>query len=442
MPRRGRVGQPSGAHFFAEPVRRICSGLKVGRRSVEMVLTDFLGPDRRPGKERKSTTSPISTGCSRSAWLQVPRSVPARAIEPPPHRRHGDRHAVPPLEAGPSRSAWLRIAWPTGEPRGSSCRTGRDASTFLFFLRNECHSSLQRRTCLRHIAQAKGTFFCFFVAFFIGGGLVLRGSLFTGFHRQCRGSRAARSCRTGTAAWCRSSELASLSTLERQLAERGLDPMHIWDRADGWDLPMNIPDWLDRRCRSRACTRREGRPDAAGPGRDPSGRMVAATRAGRPDKARCAGSRRARSFRHSSTPDIPERHDRRRRAHARGGEPATQRALPQRMTRPTPPPRRPTGSEWAAGTCAGWSTVGHDLAADIEGAQGLSGPPAWHVPAGTVDGVPCLASHVGPRPMAANPAKPPATVELRLASTACVVGGEGLEPPTSSVVNEALYQLS
>jgi len=41
-------------------------------------------------------------------------------------------------------------------------------------------------------------------------------------------------------------ELASLSTLERQLLARGHDPRHIWEQPDDWHVPADLLEgWLD-----------------------------------------------------------------------------------------------------------------------------------------------------------------------------------------------------
>jgi len=90
-----------------------------------------------------------------------------------------------------------------------------------------------------------GHFANFYVAFFIGGGLVLRGVLYTGA--------------TGNAAGFGPLmvpdlsgqmrpliDLASLSVLETSLTARGLDARHIWDAPDGWTVPDDILEtWVE-----------------------------------------------------------------------------------------------------------------------------------------------------------------------------------------------------
>jgi predicted NBD/HSP70 family sugar kinase len=87
-------------------------------------------------------------------------------------------------------------------------------------------------------------FACFFMAFFIGGGLVLNGSLYSG----ARGNAA------GFGPLLVPDldgemrpliDLASLSSLEIRLREAGGDPRQIWRTAEAWDIPAPVLDgWM------------------------------------------------------------------------------------------------------------------------------------------------------------------------------------------------------
>ncbi len=89
-------------------------------------------------------------------------------------------------------------------------------------------------------------FLGFYVAFFIGGGLVLRGSLYTGTSGNAAGLGPLLVPDTdgSTRALI---DLASLSTLEQGLIAAGQPTRHIWDRPEDWNIPRPLLEaWLDR----------------------------------------------------------------------------------------------------------------------------------------------------------------------------------------------------
>jgi len=84
-----------------------------------------------------------------------------------------------------------------------------------------------------------------FLAFFVGGGLVINHTLFSGSIGNAAGlAPIIVPDRDGNA--CRLLDLASLSVLEKRLQEAGCDTLDMWEAADSWDYPADIiNDWLD-----------------------------------------------------------------------------------------------------------------------------------------------------------------------------------------------------
>lgn len=240
-PRRGRVGQPSvplslnpeGAFFF---------GLKVGRRSVEMVLTDFLGRivDREkliypyPDFEQVRTFTLASHDAIRGRLAPKLRGrIAGLGIAMPFHLWNWASQ----IGVAPARMA----DWETRDLRAEI----EDRLGLPLFIQNDATAACSAELVFGAVERPRN-FLSFYVAFFIGGGLVLRGSLFGGS--------------TGNAAGLGPLvvpdrdkgmlpliELASLSTLERRLQDMGLDPMHIWNDPERWDIPDAVlADWTDR----------------------------------------------------------------------------------------------------------------------------------------------------------------------------------------------------
>ena len=151
-PIRGRVGQPS-VPLSINPEGAFFLGLKVGRRSADLVLVDFLGTrDGAPapqlwlapaGRHRH-----LRQGGHRRTGLG-PRSAPARE-----GRRPRRRHAVPALELGRGHGGAPRANWRRGARSTSRPRSPRSAAyPGLSPERRDCR--LRRRTRLRRAPVAR-----------------------------------------------------------------------------------------------------------------------------------------------------------------------------------------------------------------------------------------------------------------------------------------------
>lgn len=240
-PQRGRVGQPSvplslnpeGAFFF---------GLKVGRRSVEMVLTDFLG--RIVDREK--------------LIYPYPDFEQVRAFTLASHEAIRGRLA-PKLRG---RIAGMGIAMPF-HLWNWAAQIGVDPACMADWQTRDLRAEIEGRLDLPLFIQNDATAACsaelvfgapdrprnflsFYVAFFIGGGLVLRGSLYGGSSGNAAGLGPL-VVPDGDNRMLPLIEVASLSTLERRLQDIGLDPMHMWNDPEGWDIPdAELGDWTDR----------------------------------------------------------------------------------------------------------------------------------------------------------------------------------------------------
>lgn len=239
-PVRGRVGQPSvpmnlaadGAYFL---------GLKVGRRSLDLVLTDFLG--RVEGRMHLTHHFPqpdrvVSFANDAIAQLLAELTPDQQA------RVAGLGIAIP---------FWL-WDWARDlgvKPEDMACWRDRDIAEeiganwdFPIYLRNDASAACGAELVFGDQNKPRD-FLYFFVGFFIGGGMVLDNTLFTG--------------RTGNAAAFGSMpvmgpngearkllDMASLVELERALAADGFDGTVIWERSDAWELPAAIlDDWIE-----------------------------------------------------------------------------------------------------------------------------------------------------------------------------------------------------
>lgn len=239
-PIRGKVGQPSvpmrlapdGAFFF---------GLKIGRRSVDLILIDFVG--QVLGRVHLTHPYPTPDGILRFALAALDEL----------------RGQLPPEKA--ARIAGLGIAMPfrlwdwaisIGAPlEDMEAWRSRDIQAelarrvdFPVYLCNDASAA-----CGAELVFGTGdrpqVFLHFFIGYFIGGGLVLNGSLYTG--------------RTGNAAalgslpipgpagtYVQLVDVASLSVLEQGIRAAGKPTHTLWDPPEGWSVPATIlDDWVN-----------------------------------------------------------------------------------------------------------------------------------------------------------------------------------------------------
>lgn len=238
-PVRGRIGQPSvplslnpdGAYFL---------GLKIGRRSAEVVMIDFLG-------------KPLH-------HLQIvyPYPVPGVILD---FFREGVASIVGGLDdAARGRIAGLGIAMPFeiwnwagivgASPEEMQAWRSIDirrelafGHPFPVYVENDATSACGAELVFGN-RRAASEFLYFYLGTFIGGGVVLNGSLFVG--REGNAGALGSILVTDTKGRPRQLiELASLYTLDRMVTEAGGDGSAIWLTSDWGDLGSPLDAWIE-----------------------------------------------------------------------------------------------------------------------------------------------------------------------------------------------------
>ena len=239
-PQRGKVGQPSvpmrlnpdGAYFL---------GLKVGRRSSETVLTDFLGQVR----DRSRTTYDYPT--------------PQQTLDFAVRSLTGMTEALP--ERARARVAGLGVAMPfylwdwaqilqvpqeKMDPwRMTDLRASlSDICDVPVYAQNDATAACGAELVLGP-TEGPRDFLYFYIGYFIGGGVVLNGSIFAG--RGNAGALGPMPVSVGPGPVQPLIEVASLYVLERALAASGYDASGLWDSPEHWTIPADLLDrWLNR----------------------------------------------------------------------------------------------------------------------------------------------------------------------------------------------------
>ena len=240
-PQRGRIGQPSipmslaanGAFFF---------GLKIGRRSADLTLIDFLGNVR--ATERQIYRYPTPSAVVDFVKGALPR---ISALLPPDLRgRIGGLGVAMPFQL------WNWVQFIGAPQEEMDAWRNRDIQSELaeltklpVFVQNDATAA-----CGAELVFGKGDrpreFLYFYIGYFVGGGLVLNGQLFTG--------------RTGNAAGVgpmpvpgpdgrmrRLLTVASASVLSAAMEAGGEPSDQLWERHDEWAInPKLLSDWMDQ----------------------------------------------------------------------------------------------------------------------------------------------------------------------------------------------------
>ena len=239
-PMRGRIGQPSvpmslaadGAFFL---------GLKIGRRSVDLTLIDFLG--QVLGTERRVYRYP--TPGSVVTFVAEAMAKVTAALLPEQRRRIGGLGVAMPFQLW----NWVPAI---GAPQAEmDAWRDRDIQAELagllgmpVYVQNDATSACGAELILGKGERPKDFLYVYF-GFFIGGGLVLNGQLFLG--------------RSGNAAGLgpipvpaadgqmrRLITVASLSVLADAMEAANECSAHLWESPEAWNVSAPVLSaWMD-----------------------------------------------------------------------------------------------------------------------------------------------------------------------------------------------------
>ena len=243
---RGKVGQPL-TPFKLNPDGAFSIGLKVGRRSGDLMLLDLAGKVRATVRQAYSFPSP-------KQFLEFAGRSIAKLVDSLPVRL---RPRIAGLGIAAPFELWnwqeevgapkdVLEAWRGFDLMGELAKL----CDFPVFPCNDATAA-----CAAELFFGKGQtlrdFAYFYIGFFVGGGIVLNGSLFQGRtgYAGAMGPIPVPGAK-GTEQLIRH---ASTFTLERMLAAEGRDPLLLSRNLDSWtEVGPALDDWIEETSRSLA----------------------------------------------------------------------------------------------------------------------------------------------------------------------------------------------
>ena len=238
-PQRGKVGQPS-IPMSLDPSGAYSFGLKIGRRSADLVLVDFLG------RQLKSLHQTYS--------YPLPDALLA-------FTRDGVSKLAKSLDANQrSRIAGIGISMPF-ELWNWAEKVGAPPETMDSWRYMDFRAEVSASTDLPAFVQNDGTSACgaelvfgrgaelsdyvyFFIGTFIGGGVVLKHSVYSGRS----GNAGALGSMPVLDATQKPSQLidhASVFRLENMLREASVDPSPVWKSPEDWSVfGIVLEEWI------------------------------------------------------------------------------------------------------------------------------------------------------------------------------------------------------
>lgn len=240
QPIRGRIGQPSVPMRLAED-GAFFLGLKIGRRSADLTLIDFTGRVRATRRRIYRYPTPDAV----MAFLDSALPAVTGVLAAPLRARIGGIGIAMPFQLWSwtdhlSAPQFAMDAWRYRDIQTEiSVMSGLPA-----FVQNDATAA-----CGAELVFGTGErprdFLYFYFGYFIGGGLVLNGQLFTG--------------RSGNAAGVgpmpvpgpdgqmrRLLTVASLSALAAAMTAGGANPDPLWEKPEHWTVdPAILSRWVD-----------------------------------------------------------------------------------------------------------------------------------------------------------------------------------------------------
>lgn len=247
--RRGRIGQPS-VPYALNPDGALAVGVKIGRRSSDLVLLDLVGKVRLARHE--AFAYPTPEGVLR--FVRRGLAAVEAKLDPAERRRVAGVGIAAPFELwnweaeiGAPRA--ILEAWRTFDVRAEIGRL----SPWPAFFCNDATAACGAELILGNPSHYLD-FLYVFIGSFVGGGVVLNGSVYAGRtgNAGAVGSIPV-AAPIGGGTWQQLIRSASIYVLAHRLTEAGVDASRLWRSPDDWgELGAPLDAWIEEVAESLA----------------------------------------------------------------------------------------------------------------------------------------------------------------------------------------------
>ncbi|WP_370637078.1 ROK family transcriptional regulator [Phyllobacterium chamaecytisi] len=240
-PLRGRIGQPlipmslnpEGAFFF---------GLKIGRRSADLVLIDFIGRIRSMLHMPYDypTPEPIFSFAATGMTQMM------EALTPKQRERVAGIGIAAPFELWKWADTVGAPQAVMDEWRDCDIRAKVAAlCSFPVYLQNDMTAACGAELVFGQTKDIND-FVYFYIGSFIGGGIVINGGLYAG--RSGNAGALGSMPVPGPDGTARQLiDIASITALERDVTELGRDPSPLWASPEDWgEMGVELDAWIER----------------------------------------------------------------------------------------------------------------------------------------------------------------------------------------------------
>jgi len=241
-PKRGRIGQPP-VPISLNPDGAYSLGLKIGRRSADLMLLDLVGGVR--GTTHRTFRYPTPEHTIR--LFEEGFDIVTRDLQPRQLARICGVGIAAPFEIWNWENEIgaphdVLQEWRSFDIKEEIAKTFRGPVHI-------CNDATA--ACAAELTFGEGDryrdYVYFFIGSFAGGGIVLNGSLFQG--RSGNAGALGSMAIPATGAMGAAQQLirsASIYVLENKLAATGLDPMLLWQNGSDWgEFGRTLDDWID-----------------------------------------------------------------------------------------------------------------------------------------------------------------------------------------------------
>ena len=243
-PQRGRVGQPA-VPFALNPEGAFSLGMKIGRKSSDLVLIDFCGKILARQQQMHAYPLPAAINhMARAGVQQMLANLPAQARG----RVAGLGIASPfelwnwEAEAGAPRD--IMDQWRNFDIRSEL----EPAMPVPVYLCNDASAACAAETFFGQGWHYRD-FLYIFIGSFVGGGLVIGGNLFlgrTGNAGAIASMPMARVAADGALTYRQLISSASIHVLEQRMLAAGVNPSKLWLSPDDWgDIGDVLDPWIE-----------------------------------------------------------------------------------------------------------------------------------------------------------------------------------------------------